>query len=225
MPVGERDFQFGDGGQVIAVHVGLLEPGERAAMPAVAQSQAQHDRPGGGQDRAGDVVLAVAQPPLVAGPAGAEHVVADRPAAEVRLEDALGADQPAGRGDGTVVGSQVELGTEQGRLVIMLGGDHRGRPGVSHGVLPGRGGVGGTAKCGARTRRTESGALGVDGQPLTEPAAMPSTILRLKKMNMMRGGMTTRRMVAKRRLYWVRNWLWKLSRVTWMVAFWVPGRK
>ena len=62
-------------------------------------------------------------------------------------------------------------------------------------------------------------------QPLTEPAAMPSTILRLKKMNMISGGMVTSRMAANSRLYWVLNWLWKLATVSWMVAFSVPGRK
>ncbi len=54
---------------------------------------------------------------------------------------------------------------------------------------------------------------------------MPSTILRLKKMNMINGGMVTSRMVANSRWYWVVNWLWKLSRVSWTVAFSVPGRK
>jgi hypothetical protein len=44
-------------------------------------------------------------------------------------------------------------------------------------------------------------------QPLTEPAAMPSTILRLKKMNMISGGIVTRRILANSRLYWVVNWL------------------
>ena len=34
---------------------------------------------------------------------------------------------------------------------------------------------------------------------------MPSTILRLKKMNMISGGMVTSRMLANSRLYWVRE--------------------
>ena len=54
---------------------------------------------------------------------------------------------------------------------------------------------------------------------------MPATILRLKKMNMISGGMVTSRMSANSRLYWVLNWLWKLNSVSWMVAFSVPGQE
>ena len=43
---------------------------------------------------------------------------------------------------------------------------------------------------------------------------MPSTIFRLKKINMISGGIATSKMLANSRLYWVVNWLWKLSSVT-----------
>ena len=45
---------------------------------------------------------------------------------------------------------------------------------------------------------------------------MPSTILQLKKMNMMNGRMVTSRMAANSRSYWVLNSLWKFATVSWM---------
>ena len=51
-------------------------------------------------------------------------------------------------------------------------------------------------------------------QPFTEPAAIPSAIFRLKKMNMINAGMVTTKMFANSRLYWVVNWLLKLNRVS-----------
>ena len=42
----------------------------------------------------------------------------------------------------------------------------------------------------------------------------PSTILRLKKMNMINAGMVTTKMFANSRLYWVVNWLLKLNWVS-----------
>ena len=62
-------------------------------------------------------------------------------------------------------------------------------------------------------------------QPLTAPAARPDTILRLKKMNMISGGMVIKSTSMKSRFHWVRNWLWKLKSVSWTVAFLSPGRK
>lgn len=45
---------------------------------------------------------------------------------------------------------------------------------------------------------------------MTAPAVIPATILRLKKMNMIRGGTVTSTMFVNSRLYWVLNWDRKL---------------
>ena len=58
---------------------------------------------------------------------------------------------------------------------------------------------------------------------MTAPDARPEMIFRLKKMNMISGGMVTSRILANSRLYWVLNWLWRLNSVNWTVG--VPGRK
>ena len=61
--------------------------------------------------------------------------------------------------------------------------------------------------------------------PFTAPAVSPSTILRLKNMNMISGGIVISRMSANSRWYEVANWLWKLKSVSCTVAFSSPGRK
>ena len=72
---------------------------------------------------------------------------------------------------------------------------------------------------------SEVEGVGCHGQPLIAPAASPETIFRLKKMNMIRGGMVINSTFMKSRFHWVRNWLWKLNSVSWTVAFSSPGRK
>ena len=57
------------------------------------------------------------------------------------------------------------------------------------------------------------------------PEVMPATICRLKNMNMISGGMVISRMSMNSRLYWVLNWLWKLYRVSWTVAFSLAGQE
>jgi hypothetical protein len=56
--------------------------------------------------------------------------------------------------------------------------------------------LGGVGSAGGHPRSLSSG-----DQPLTAPAVMPDTILRLKKMNRMSGGTVTRMMFMKSRLY------------------------
>ena len=63
------------------------------------------------------------------------------------------------------------------------------------------------------------------GYPFTAPAVRPSTIRRLKNMNMISGGIVINRMSANSRWYEVTYWLWKLNSVSWTVAFSSPGRK
>src|SRR5829696_1924198 len=102
-----------------------------------------------------------------------------------------------GGADGPMTLIKIELAPQPRRAIeVLIGGDHGSGP-VRHGVLS-----------------TGMKRVWVLGQPLTEPAAMPSTIFRLKKMNMINGGMVTSKIVANSRLYWVVNWLWKFSRVS-----------
>ena len=70
-------------------------------------------------------------------------------------------------------------------------------------------------RAGLHAQRSRPGTRSDDttpagGQPLTAPAVMPDTILRLKKMNMISGGIVTSTMSMKSRLYCVLNWLGKL---------------
>ena len=51
------------------------------------------------------------------------------------------------------------------------------------------------------------------------------TIWRWKKTNMIIGGIVMSRTSANSRFQRVRNWLWKLKRVSWTVALASPGRK
>ncbi len=62
-------------------------------------------------------------------------------------------------------------------------------------------------------------------QPLTEPAVVPDTICRWKKMNRTSGGMVISSTSANSRFHCVVNWLWKLYRVSCTVALSLPGRK
>lgn len=73
-----------------------------------------------------------------------------------------------------------------------------------------------TAPAASTTALPAASALPPATKPLalTEPAAIPSTIFRLKKMNMISAGMVTRRTFAKSRLYAVVNWLLKLNSVS-----------
>ncbi len=62
------------------------------------------------------------------------------------------------------------------------------------------------AKLGVRSRselRARARAEELALYPFTAPAVIPSTILRLKNMNMISGGIVIRRMSAKSRLYCV----------------------
>ena len=64
-----------------------------------------------------------------------------------------------------------------------------------------------------------------EGQPLTAPAVTPSTILRLKKMNISSGGMVMRRTSMNSRFHCESNWFWKLNSVSCTVAVSDPGVK
>ncbi|GAA3143022.1 hypothetical protein GCM10020001_077430 [Nonomuraea salmonea] len=97
------DLQLGDERDAVAVDGGLAAAeADAAAVPAVGQGGA--DRVGALAQQGGDVVGAVAQPPVVAAPAGGEHVVADGPAVQLGLVQAVGGDVQAGARDGAAQG-------------------------------------------------------------------------------------------------------------------------
>ena len=102
-------------------------PGEASAVPAIAQRETQYDRLLGVRpEQLGDVIAAIAQPPLVAGPARAQHVLPDLGTAEERLEDALSTRLQLRLDDRPVTGLQAELGAQQWRIPILGRADHGG---------------------------------------------------------------------------------------------------
>ena len=127
------DHQRGDRAEAITVQGSGTAPGQSTAEPAIAQREAQDDGPVGlVLEQFGDGVRAIAQPPLIAGPARTQHIVADLDASEVGLEDALGARQQFSRGDRTVTGLQRELGAQQWCVLIVSGADHGGSRDLRH---------------------------------------------------------------------------------------------
>ena len=124
--VGEGDLQLDEGPELGAVVVAAAVPAQPSPEPAVAQGEPQHRR---GRQQRGHVVAAVAQPPLVGAPAGAQHVVGHRLAVEERFEDAVRGRVQVGRGDVAVAGLQLELATEERcPLEVRVGHDEGGRP-------------------------------------------------------------------------------------------------
>ena len=110
----ELDLELGQEAQLVAVVGATAAPAEPPPEPAVAQ----RGRPRGvglrGRlQQGGHVVASVPQTPLVAGPARAQHVVGDRPAVEIGLEDTLRRRVEGRSRDGAVSRVEPELVTEQ----------------------------------------------------------------------------------------------------------------
>jgi hypothetical protein len=126
VPVGEGELELGDGAEPVTVQRALAAPGQPAAVPAVAEGDPEHRALG---DELADVVRAVADPPLVAAPPGAEHVGGDGCAVQRRLEDPEGGDVESGVDHVAVSLVDDDLPAEQRRSVELLGWrDHDGGP-------------------------------------------------------------------------------------------------
>jgi hypothetical protein len=129
--VGEGDLELCDEPAALAVGV-LAEPSESAAPPT------RTDRGGQlvvGSNPGGDVVGPVAESPLVARPAGAQDVVADRFTVQGRLEHPETGGVECGVGDVTVTILEVEANREAGCAVDLCGcGDHPRLPSAGGGV-------------------------------------------------------------------------------------------
>ena len=124
--VRERDLELGDESEPIAVEGLPAPPAEPAAVPTVAERDLDdgvlpHER--------ADVIGAVPEPPLVAGPARAEHVVADRLRRSRTPRTPRGSIQQHGRHDNAVSLRQIELTADDGRAVEVIDRrDHRRGP-------------------------------------------------------------------------------------------------
>src|SRR3954451_19289658 len=111
MSVLEADLEFGDDGELVAVQGPPAVPSEPAAIPAVSNADAEH---GGPIEKIRDVVGAVPEALVVAGPSRAEHVVVDGVTVDGCLEDAEGRDAQGADRDRTVPFVEGELAAEQG---------------------------------------------------------------------------------------------------------------
>src|SRR4051812_48859855 len=126
MSVVEADLEFGDDGELVAVQGASAVPSEPAAIPTVTDADAEN---GGLVEKIRDVVGAVPEALVVAGPSGAEHVVIDGVTVEGCLEDAEGRDAQGGSRDRTVIFVEGELAAEQGSGVEFgRRRDHAGDP-------------------------------------------------------------------------------------------------
>jgi hypothetical protein len=137
--VPEHDLELGQGTELGAVVGPAAVPSQPAAEPAVAEPEAEHQPllVGARAHEVGDVVLAVAQPPFVAGPARAEDVVRDGRAVDRRGEHAVGGRVQRRVGDVAVPGIEPSLAAQQRcPREVLVGGDHPGDPGRGGHRLP-----------------------------------------------------------------------------------------
>ncbi len=129
----EHDVQLPEEAQLVPVEVGHAVPGQSPAVPAVAQG---HSNDGGRLDQLRYVVAAVAEPPFVGAPAGAQDVLTHGNPVDEGLVDAERGGTERRLGHGSMSFCQPEfLAQERGAVELFIGGDHGCLPGCQGHVV------------------------------------------------------------------------------------------